>query len=171
MKPALSPFPVLLVVLMSCGCSTMSGLGGNSSYACQAPDGVSCESVAGTYANALAGNLPAQRKQEKSAPVGPRMAPPPPAPEPPGLALRSQAKYLRLWMKPWVDIDGDLYNHAYIYVQIDEGRWLVDHISRPIRDRHAPIRPPAARDDTPQKTGETRAVIPAKPTPFGKEQP
>jgi conjugal transfer pilus assembly protein TraV len=170
MKPTL---PALFTALALGGCSLMSGLGGKSSYACQAPDGVSCESVAGTYANALAGNLPAQRKPETPAPAvrtTPRRAPPPVS-APPGLALRAQARYLRLWMKPWVDIDGDLYNHAYLYVQIDEGRWLVDHITRPVRERHAPLRAPAARDDTPQAAEKTRAAIPARPAPFGKERP
>ena len=43
------------------GCMSLSGLSGNSSYACKAPDGVTCQSVSGTYANAVVNNLPAQR--------------------------------------------------------------------------------------------------------------
>ena len=34
-------------------CMNMSGLGGDSKYACKAPDGVACDSVSGTYANAV----------------------------------------------------------------------------------------------------------------------
>lgn len=43
------------------GCVNMSGLSGGSKYACAAPDGVACESVSGTYVNALHENLPSQR--------------------------------------------------------------------------------------------------------------
>jgi hypothetical protein len=39
----------------------MSGLSGSSDYACKAPDGVTCDSVSGTYANAIHNNLPSQR--------------------------------------------------------------------------------------------------------------
>lgn len=127
----------------------MSGLGGSSSYACKAPDGVSCESISGTWANAVAGNLPAQR-EKTTAPVQaensviPGSAPSPVVSGAQGFALRSQAHTLRLWMKPWVDIDGDLYGHAYLYVQINDGKWLVDRIERPVRDAHAPLRAPAS---------------------------
>ena len=48
-------------VVSLAGCMSLSGLSGNSSYACKAPDGVTCQSVSGTYANAVANNLPAQR--------------------------------------------------------------------------------------------------------------
>ena len=38
---------VLLAWMLS-GCMSMSGLSGSSSYACKAPDGVTCQSVSGT---------------------------------------------------------------------------------------------------------------------------
>ncbi|THF64939.1 conjugal transfer protein TraV [Pseudothauera nasutitermitis] len=141
------------------GCMSMSGVGGDSKYACQAPEGVTCESVSGTYANAVANNLPGQRKRAAgSARPADRTtdgAPPRPASTPllAGLpaaggeapsALRAQARYLRLWIKAWEDLDGDLYDQAHVYVQIDHGRWLIDRIQRRIRDAHAPLRPPAA---------------------------
>ena len=43
------------------GCANMSGLSGSSDYACKAPEGVTCDSVSGTYANAIQHNLPSQR--------------------------------------------------------------------------------------------------------------
>lgn len=49
------------VLALLTGCSSMSGLDGESHYACQAPIGVACDSVSGTYANAVRNNLPAQR--------------------------------------------------------------------------------------------------------------
>ena len=56
--------------------------------------------------------------------------------------LRSSARILRLWFKPWEDADRDLYDQGYVYVQIDNGQWLVDHAQRQIRDAYAPLRPP-----------------------------
>ena len=42
------------------GCaSTMSGLGGEGSYACKAPVGSQCTSVSGVYANSIHGQPPA----------------------------------------------------------------------------------------------------------------
>ncbi len=49
------------VLALLAGCSSMSGLDGESRYACQAPIGVACDSVSGTYANAVRNNLPTQR--------------------------------------------------------------------------------------------------------------
>ena len=40
------------------GCQGLSGVGGESEYICKAPDGVTCMSMDGVYANVRAGNLP-----------------------------------------------------------------------------------------------------------------
>jgi conjugal transfer pilus assembly protein TraV len=56
--------------------------------------------------------------------------------------LRTQARILRLWIKPWEDADGDLYDQGYVYVQVDNGQWQIDHVQRQIRDRYAPLKPP-----------------------------
>lgn len=137
------------------GCMSLSGLSGNSSYACKAPDGVTCQSVSGTYANAVANNLPAQRARATPS-AAPELAPPaPPGIAPrvrnassdaaPPLPLRSAPRILRLWFKPWEDADRDLYDQGYVYVQVDGGRWLVDHAQRAIREAYAPVRAPAGR--------------------------
>ena len=143
-------------VVSLAGCMSLSGLSGNSSYACKAPDGVTCQSVSGTYANAVANNLPAQRARAKPS-AAPEQAPPPaPAASAPGvrnassdaappLPLRSAPRILRLWFKPWEDADRDLYDQGYVYVQVDGGRWLVDHAQRAIREAYAPVRAPAGR--------------------------
>jgi conjugal transfer pilus assembly protein TraV len=47
------------------GCTTASGLDASSKFSCSAPDGVTCLSVSGIYANSKAGTLPAM--QPKSA--------------------------------------------------------------------------------------------------------
>jgi conjugal transfer pilus assembly protein TraV len=134
------------------GCTSISGLTGSSSYACKAPDGVTCDSVSGTYANAVQNNLPSQRSRAATPPMAPAAAGSAPARsvEPTQMAmssvsptpLRSSARILRLWFKPWEDADRDLYDQGYVYVQIDNGQWLVDHAQRQIRDAYAPLRPP-----------------------------
>jgi conjugal transfer pilus assembly protein TraV len=58
------------------------------------------------------------------------------------MPLRSSARILRLWFKPWEDADRDLYDQGYVYVQIDSGRWLIEHAQRQIREAYAPLRPP-----------------------------
>ncbi|WP_157271168.1 TraV family lipoprotein, partial [Azohydromonas aeria] len=163
------------IAAVLCGaCTNLSGLDGSSSYACKAPAGVACQSVSGTYANALASNLPAQRARTGA--PGPATAGPAPAaaalpatapgtPGSPASALRSPPRILRLWFKPWEDADRDLYDQGYVYVQIDGGRWLVDHAQRLIRDAYAPVRPPVAVR-TPA-AAPASATPPAGPAPAG----
>jgi conjugal transfer pilus assembly protein TraV len=164
---------------------SMTGLGGDSKYACKAPDGVTCDSVSGTYANAVANNLPSQRKRQTAngaAPMerqAPRLAATPrtgllaasgSSPQEAGSTLRAQARYLRLWIKPWEDIDGDLYDQTHVYVQIDHGRWLIDHVQQRIRDAYTPLRaPPAASTGTPASEGTSHgepAPAVARPSPL-----
>jgi conjugal transfer pilus assembly protein TraV len=154
------------------GCASLSGLDGGSSYACKAPEGVTCDSVSGTYHNALQNNLPSQRRPAPSGKTDPPSAPgaepglaPTAAPatpasrgapaivattartSPPGEAaylaapLRAAPRILRLWIKPWEDADRDLNGESLVYVQVDNGRWLVDHVQRQVREAYAPVRP------------------------------
>jgi conjugal transfer pilus assembly protein TraV len=152
-------------VLLS-GCTNMSGLDGTAEYGCKAPQGVQCDSVSGNYYNAIQNNLPSQRQSRspntesdkgrstRSAPTSDarplRLLPIAQAATDStatsttvvALPLRSQARVLRLWFKPWEDVDHDLYDQGFVYVQIDNGRWLVDHTQQRIRDAYAPLRPP-----------------------------
>ncbi len=145
-------------LMLLSACTHLSGLDGETRYACKAPVGVACDSVSGTYANAVHNRLPLQSRQtgtETSIPNPGPVASSRPALEP-ALSvapkdtttptdlrpLRSQARVLRLWTKPWEDADGDLYDQGYVYVQVDNGQWLIDHVQRQIRDAHAPVRPP-----------------------------
>lgn len=172
-RPLLVSGALLLAAALLLGaCATnMSGLSGSSSYACKAPDGVACDSVSGTYANAVQHNLPNQRPKPvaaqtpaaaaSAAPV-PRITPPrtaPPALSP--TALRSSPRVLRLWFKPWEDADRDLYDQGYVYVQIDSGRWLMDHVQRQVREGQASLRPP------PRAAAESRDGAAASPSPGG----
>lgn len=136
------------------GCMSMSGLSGSSSYACKAPEGVTCDSVSGTYANAVQNNLPSQRQRRTALGSSERLDPSPPStaaaatpalqvsPPPTPVSLRSAPRILRLWFKPWEDADHDLYDQGYVYVQIDAGQWQIEHVHRQIRDAYAPLKPP-----------------------------
>lgn len=174
------------------GCMSLSGLSGNSSYACKAPDGVTCQSVSGTYANAVANNPPAQRARATPT-AAPEVTQPAPAASTPSVRkasadaapaqpLRSAPRILRLWFKPWEDADRDLYDQGYVYVQVDGGRWLVDHAQRAIREAYAPVRAPAGRaaaDPAPrapaagvQRPPGLDQLIPGlRPAPAGGDSP
>lgn len=135
------------------GCTSLTGLGGDSRYACKAPEGVACQSVSGTYANVAATGQAAPARADKASPASPPPVAgrsPDPVARPQAVAaspLRSASKVLRLWIKPWEDLDGDLFDQGYVYVQVDTGLWLLDHLQRSIRETYAPIRPPAARSE------------------------
>ena len=153
---------LLALAAVLSGCA-ITGLDGESKYACKAPEGVRCDSVSGTYYNALQNNLPAQRRSSappvdtspQSAPAGsaPRAAPvmlnasTRPATGDEGAAylaapLRAAPRVLRLWIKAWEDADRDLVGESLVYVQVDNGRWLVDHVQRQQREPFVPIRAP-----------------------------
>lgn len=175
LHPALRLLPLLSALALG-GCMSMSGLGGDSKYACKAPEGVACDSVSGTYANAVANNLPSQRKRQPPSKQETPVAKSPAArtgpsshstssPKASDDPLRSPARYLRLWIKPWEDIDGDLYDQAHVYVQIDQGRWLIDHVQQRIRDAYAPLRPPpsASAPSSTADSGSSLAPSPGRP--------
>ena len=130
------------------GCaSTLSGLGGGDKYACKAPQGVLCTSVAGVYANSVENNLPSQRIEKRpSEPVTKATSPartmPSPKPLSDSAALRASPRILRLWVAPWEDSDGDLHEQSFLYVVVDPGRWLIEHNRSAIRDEFMPITPP-----------------------------
>lgn len=127
------------------GCGDLSGLGGTNQYACKAPEGVKCQSMSGTYYNGPGQPTSAAGAAGAVAPTaGVRMrrraAAPEPAYEP--TALRSPGQVLRLWIKPWKDADNDLEDQSYVYLQVREGQWRLEHVQRRVREAYAPLRPP-----------------------------
>lgn len=60
------------------------------------------------------------------------------APEAVPLAIRSAPTQLRMWIAPWKDADGDLNDETYVFMVIDNGRWLVEHNRERIRRAFAP---------------------------------
>lgn len=69
MKAGLSSLALGLVcvgIVTLGGCTTASGLDASSKFACSAPDGVTCMSVSGIYANSKAGSLPAMQPRSST---------------------------------------------------------------------------------------------------------
>ena len=185
MNAGISRTAAAALLLPLAGCMNMSGLSGSSKYACAAPEGVACDSVSGTYTNALHNNLPSQQASvSRSEPqegmpepiASPVRQPVPGTPRSiadggvegaPALALRSQARVLRLWTKPWEDADGDLWDQGYVYVQVDAGRWQIDHVRQRIRDQYAPLRPPPTPVPTALPAGAPPPAEPEAASPAG----
>ena len=183
MKSLVLRHAMLFLLPALSACMNMSGLGGDSKYACKAPEGVACDSVSGTYANAVRNNLPSQRAQRSAVTEKGESEPRPSTSSARTTVstasgntddgtttgpLRSQARVLRLWIKPWEDADGDLYDQGYIYVQVDNGQWLIDHVQRQIRDAYAPVKPPPS---TTTATDSTSEPPPAANTPVAPMAP
>ncbi|RZI57617.1 MAG: hypothetical protein EOP37_19570 [Rubrivivax sp.] len=147
-------------------CLSMSGLEGEAKYACSAPQGVTCQSVSGTYANASRSGATLIRPTWASPANQDRPATEKPAFDKPAIdktgietreawdngapgndrtngAWRTQPRVLRLWTKAWEDADGDLWAQGYVYVQVSNGAWRIDHIRQLTRDRFARLRPPS----------------------------
>ncbi|MHB1333098.1 MAG: TraV family lipoprotein [Sulfuriferula sp.] len=180
---------VACVSLLLSACASISGLGGSAEYGCKAPQGMQCDSVSGNYYNAIRNDLPSQRQRRQTDAAGSTAAADPrlaaarlPAIGQTGtgnaspgmlaaLPLRSQARVLRLWFKPWEDADYDLYDQGFVYVQIDNGRWLIDHAQRRIRDAYAPIRPPHPAASVSVSQPATAPAKPADPGFFGAGPP
>lgn len=192
-----------LLVLSLTGCaSTLSGLGGTPTYACQAPVGALCTSVSGVYANALHGMaeiprppardpLPVARSDaygktkattpspdttpalaidstiepgawpRREANAAPSATPSPFNPAPSDASPRRSApRLLRLWIAPWEDSDGDLYDASFVHVVVDHGRWLLPHVSAAARGRLDQVMPPEPLPTpTPPSPEPSRAPI------------
>ena len=124
------------------GCASMTGLDGQGGFSCKAPDGISCASLSGVYANAVQNNLPGQRPavkpgnalnaQARIDAMAPRSGDP----------LRSAQKVRRVWLAPWEDDDEVLHDQSYFYMVVDSGRWQIEHSRRKATEGYRPVVPP-----------------------------
>jgi conjugal transfer pilus assembly protein TraV len=165
---------------------------GGSEYGCKAPAGVRCNSVSGTYYNAIQNNLPSQRKdlgraREGMSPVSEHDAPSSrggavpraamsgtPAGGLPSSAyapmpLRTQDRVIRLWIKPWEDKDHDLWDQSYVFVRVDDGHWLIEDAQRRVQDLYSPLRPPAAASVEPRRDDQSATPAPLSQGPSADE--
>jgi conjugal transfer pilus assembly protein TraV len=77
----------------------------------------------------------------------------------PGGPLRDAERVLRVWMAPWVDVDGDYHDQSYVYLVLDHGRWFIDKERLRIRQQFAPhVIPPG-------NPGQTATGGAAAPSP------
>lgn len=146
------------------GCSSITGLDASSSYNCKAPAGVRCDSVTGTYENAVRNNLPSQRpngdasahtESGQAVMRRPQLAASAQPPDAVAVASRSPTNaaepqslwaaptIMRLWVNTWRDAEQDLNGESMVYLQVDDGRWLVGHAQQETRRAFAPVRAPA----------------------------
>jgi len=151
------------------GCtSTLSGVGGTDGYACKAPEGALCTSVSGVYANSQQGRPLSPKPAENTSAKAPARSEPAtrPSTRPVTLSgpIRSGPRILRLWIAPWEDADGDLHEEAVVHVVVDPGRWLIEHVRPPVRERMDGVGPPSV-PATPPPAEEAARDTP-KPTRF-----
>ena len=171
---------VLFVGTLSGCASLMSGIGGSERYACKAPEGVTCTSVSGAYANSTHGMPPVAQLAATKPPPGsafygatsmaPRGAGEPTAPT---TRIRSHPRLLRVWLAPWEDSDGDLHEEAIVHVIVDSGRWLIDHVRPAPRNRIDAVTPPLPVRES--QASPLPAVVPVSgtrlPSPPGNVVP
>lgn len=195
----------LLSTVALSGCA-VSGLDAKSSFACAAPDGVTCMSISGVYANARAGNLPSQGAQPSStagnvaagatdrpvsvppnaAAMNPTPAGSPASPKDMhapymGMPVRTAERVLRVWMSPYEDSDGTLFDQAYFYVTVAGGRWQVENNRISPRQAIRQITPlstdnpansePAVQLRSPQQQAQALVDATAQPLPMQREPP
>jgi len=159
-------FLLASIVVAIGGCKTLSGVGGTDQYACKAPAGVLCTSVAGVYANSVQNNLPSQAEFTSPGQAAPRseIALRSPASSIDDVsAIRSKPRVLRVWIAPWEDTDGDLHEQSLLHVVVDTGRWLIEHERARIRNEFARVTPPV---ETPRVD-----VTPARELPMAVPLP
>jgi conjugal transfer pilus assembly protein TraV len=166
------------------GCaSTLSGVGGTATYACQAPVGAQCTSVSGVYANAGQGARQLLGSQQpRSVASGALGAAPSPSaitvPAPSSAiapaALRTAPRVLRLWIAPWEDSDGDLHEASTVHVLIDHGRWLIERVRPAPRGPRMGVTPPTTVSTAPTNTppaGQTQAITPTTNPTLDQAEP
>ena len=166
MKRIILPF-LALPLLTAC---SITGLGSASGqYSCGAPAGVTCMRMTDVYAStlntpspatAVAGSeaKPSSTKTTSSTetqPLRPQAGAGVPAIDMP---LRSGPRVVRMWVAPYEDSDGDLVDESRLYVQVDGGRWLIEHQRHAIASAYAPLKPPASALESGSKADDATAA-------------
>ena len=171
-------------VLGLSGCaSTLSGVGGTATYACQAPVGAQCTSVSGVYANAGQGARQLLGTQQPrpvasgalgAAPTPSAITAPTPSPAVAPAPLRTAPRVLRLWIAPWEDSDGDLHEASTVHVLIDHGRWLMEAVRPAPRGPRMGVTPPTTVTTSPANTapsGPIQAITPSTNPSLDQAEP
>lgn len=149
---------IVPVMLGLSGCANMTGLDGQGSFSCKAPDGISCASLSGVYANAVQNNLPGQRTPTKVDKVPETKVRIDAAALRSVDPLRSAQQVRRVWLAPWEDEDEVLHDQSYFYLVINPGRWQIEHSRRKATESYRPVVPPRAFSPQSPPTGERQAL-------------
>jgi conjugal transfer pilus assembly protein TraV len=159
-------FVVIATSLTVSGCSSLSGLDAKDNFTCKATGGVSCENMTTIYNRTQARTLPAQQTQSASGGVDTTStfktkdtAPLMSTGATSGQALRSEPSVVRLWIAPWIDVDGDLHDASYVYLTIGQGRWLIEHTRQQIMQTHGPRRAVPKEQTLPISRNESAPVV------------
>ncbi len=149
------------------GCS-MTGMDAQKSFSCKSPPGISCSSLSGVYANAVADNLPesasraasieGKKDQAKSMVVG----------EAPttGAPVLSVPTVLRVWIAPWEDNRNVLHDQSFLYAVADPGHWQVAHSKQKIAEQYRVLMPAAKQAQQPEsKPAQPQYQIPQPQQP------
>ncbi len=168
-------FQISLVVsafaMAVAGCSSYSGLDAGNKFACKAPDGVTCLSVSGIYANAKEKNLPGQKRADEGrgddeklevarppdrvvhraygdpinsvalAGATPKTSPKDMSAPNSGPPVRTPERILRVWLAPFEDQEGDLHDQKYFYVTVTNGAWTIEANRVNIRSNFQRVQP------------------------------
>ena len=128
----------LLLPLLLSGCATPK-------YACGVPDGIGCKPLSEVHRMAQDGSLNSQAvadnpyaaehdQDEKDANGADAQQTPSAASRgsmglatvTPGTPLLIQPRIMRIWVAPWADEDGTLHDETYLYLRLDNGRWVME---------------------------------------------
>lgn len=179
-------FGMAASILLLGGCaSDLTGIGGSDKLACKAPDGVTCSSLSGVYANALADNLPGLQQKHGSESsynsfLGMKMPGEKQSGAKPygavsqtsstgivgraptsGAPIFTKPEVVRIWIAPWEDAEGDLHDQSFMYVVANDGRWNIEHNERQIMNRYMPtfLKQPANQPSSQQDSLKDKRLI------------
>ena len=167
--------PLLLLPVLSGCAGSMSGLSGSDQLSCPVSQGVTCKPMTEVYedygkpaSRAAAARTTESVSAEATSAEGIVSLPSrgvvyvPPGAESGPMPLRTRPNVMRVWVAPWVDADGDLHEGAWIAMQLDDGRWNIDHVRAEIRDTYgASLVPPPVN--------QAAKPAAAKPTSVAKD--
>ena len=156
---------LVALCISASGCSLLgldSGLDAKKSFACKAPAGISCSSLSGVYANAVADNLPGS-VTNKSTGVYAKAAQQGIVGAAPGngTPLLSTPSVLRVWVAPWEDRNKVLHDQAFLYAVADPGHWQIARSKKKIANQYRVLAPAAQQQPEPNpKAGQAQYELP-----------
>lgn len=145
-------FLSLVALTVLSGCASFTGLDAKSDFACAAPEGFSCTSMTGVYANINNPDLPKGKKTtflgaSEDAKYAARSKlgadqygrQPMTTYQDTGIPIRTQPQIMRIWVAPWQSADKTFYDQNYVYLVVDYGDWVLTHNKSKIISDFAPL--------------------------------